>query len=54
MLHWAGENRSRQLTNVAALPVLGVNQELSGMDRVPRGAKEHAAISYVWQRPVSN
>lgn len=45
--------KSRQLTNITAQVVLGVNEELSGTDWIPRGLKEHAAISYVWQRSVS-
>lgn len=45
---------SRLLTDVAALVVLGVNQELSGVDWIPRGLKEIASIPYVWQQSVSN
>lgn len=45
---------SRRLTDVAALMVMGVNQELSGVDWIPRGVKEIASVSYVWQQSVSN
>lgn len=49
MFHWAGK-----LTDVTALLVVGVNQELSGIDWVPRGIKELVAVSYVWQWSASN
>lgn len=53
MLRQEEEIHSRQLTSFTALPILGVNQEITHVDRVSGRVKERASISDVWQRSVS-